>query len=58
MQPAPKHADQFGFNAPVVAEMQKRHGIDILTDSRFDYTQPKFDVRDPLVESWRKLRGD
>lgn len=58
MQPAPKHADQFGFNAPIVAEMKKRHGIDILTDSRFDYTDPKFDVGDPLVESWRKLRGE
>ncbi len=58
MQPAPKHADQFGFNAPVVAEMKKRHGIDILTDARFDYSHPKFDLRDPLVEAWRKLRGD
>lgn len=58
MQPAPKHADQFGFNAPVVAEMQKRHGIDILTDSRFDYSDSRFDVRDPLVEAWRKLRGE
>lgn len=58
MQPAPKHADQFGFNAPVVAEMKKRHGIDILTDVRFDFSQPKFNVRDPLVESWRKLRGE
>lgn len=57
-QPAPKHADQFGFNAPVVAEMKKRHGIDILTDPRFDYSQPKFDLRDPLVEAWRKLRGE
>ena len=58
MQPAPKHADQFGFNAPVVAEMKKRHGIDILTDPRFDHAHPKFDVRDPMVESWRKLRGE
>ena len=57
-QPAPKHADQFGFNAPVVAEMKKRHGIDILTDPRFDYSQPKFDGRDPLLEKWRTLRGE
>ena len=57
-QPAPKHADQFGFNAPVVAEMKKRHGIDILTDLRFDYSQPKFDVRDPMLEKWRTLRGE
>ena len=57
-QPAPKHADQFGFNAPVVAEMKKRHGIDILTDPRFDYSQPKFDARDPMLENWRTLRGE
>ncbi len=47
-QPAPKHADQFGFNPPVVAEMKERHGIDILTDPRFDYTNPKFNVTDPM----------
>lgn len=58
MQPAPKHADQFGFNTPVVEEMKKRYGVDILTDSRFDYSDPQFDVRDPLVEAWRKLRGE
>ena len=57
-QPAPKHADQFGFNAPVVAEMKKRHGIDILTDPRFDYSQSTFDVRDPMLENWRTLRGE
>ena len=57
-QPAPKHADQFGFNAPVVTEMQRRHGVDILTDPRFDYSDPKFNVRDPVVEEWRKLRGE
>ena len=56
-QAAPKHADQFGFNAPVAAEMQKRHGVNILTDPRFDYTDPKYNVHDPLVEEWRKLRG-
>ena len=58
MQPAPKHADQFGFNSPVVEEMKKRHGVDILTDPRFDYADPEFDLRDPLVESWRRLRGE
>ncbi len=57
-QPAPKHADQFGFNAPVVAEMQQRHGIDILTDSRFDYAHPQFNGRDPMLENWRRLRGE
>ncbi len=57
-QPAPKHADQFGFNAPVVAEMKKRHGVDILTDPRFDYSNPKFDGRDPMLENWRTLRGE
>ena len=56
-QPAPKHADQFGFNAPVVAEMQKLHGVDIMTDPRFDYTDAKYNVHDPLLEEWRKLRG-
>lgn len=57
-QPAPKHADQFGFNAPVVAEMKQRHGVDILTDPRFDYSHPKFDVTDPMLEHWRTLRGE
>lgn len=58
MQPAPKHADQFGFNAPIVAEMQKRHGVDIHTDPRFDFSHPKFDLHDPLLEAWRNLRGE
>lgn len=57
-QPAPKHADQFGFNAPVVADMKRRHGIDILTDPRFDFAHSKFDLYDPMVENWRKLRGE
>ena len=57
-QPAPRHADQFGFNAPVVAEMKTRYGVDILTDRRFDDRHPQFDVHDPMLENWRKLRGD
>ena len=57
MQPPPKHADQFGFNAPVVEAMQKQFGVNILTDARFDYTDSKFNVNDPMLENWRKLRG-
>ncbi|MBM4079651.1 MAG: hypothetical protein FJ278_08120 [Planctomycetes bacterium] len=52
------HGDQYGFNPPIVAEYQKRHGVDILTDARFDCTSPSFDQRDPAVEQWRALRGE
>ncbi|MFO1006957.1 MAG: hypothetical protein U0929_13435 [Planctomycetaceae bacterium] len=55
--PPPDHADQFGFNAPIVEEMQKRYQVDILTDPRFDWKSPQFAPHDPLVEQWRELRG-
>jgi Concanavalin A-like lectin/glucanases superfamily len=51
------HADQFGFGRPIVDEYQKRYGIDILTDPRFDYKSEDFDSNDPAVEKWRRLRG-
>jgi hypothetical protein len=54
--PADK-ADRFGFNAPVVADMRRLHGVDILTDARFDVDSPAFDPRDPMVRKWRDLRG-
>ncbi|NUQ62136.1 MAG: hypothetical protein HUU20_06590 [Pirellulales bacterium] len=57
MQPPPRHADQFGFNAPVVEEMKRRYSVDILTDPRFDFTNPAYDLKDPMVENWRTLRG-
>lgn len=43
--PPPDHADQFGFNQPVVQEFKRRYGRDILRQS-FD------------LEKWRELRGD
>jgi hypothetical protein len=54
--PADK-ADRFGFNAPVVADMQRLHGVDIMTDPRFDVDSPTFDPHDAMVEKWRDLRG-
>ncbi|GAB4241287.1 MAG: hypothetical protein Kow00109_16640 [Acidobacteriota bacterium] len=39
------HADEFGFNPPVVAEYRRRHGVDIRRDP-FD------------VQAWRDLLGD
>jgi hypothetical protein len=43
--PPPEHADQFGFNRPVVEEYQKRYGKNILRQN-FD------------LEKWRSLRGE
>ncbi len=43
--PPPDHADQFGFNAPVVQEYKHRYGRDIRREP-FD------------LEKWRNLRGD
>jgi hypothetical protein len=43
--PPPDHADQFGFNQPVVDEYQKRYGVNILRQN-FD------------LEKWRSLRGE
>lgn len=52
------HADQFGFGKPIVQAYQKRYGINILEDPRFDYKDPGFNSRDPAVEKWRRLRGE
>jgi len=52
------HADQFGFGQPIAAEFKKRHGVDILTDPRFDHTQADYDPKDTFVERWRRLRGE
>lgn len=54
--PADK-ADRFGFNQPVVDDMKKLHGVDIMTDPRFDIDAPAFDPQDPMVQKWRDLRG-
>ena len=43
--PPAEHADQFGFNEPIVQEFQRRHGRNIL--------QASFDL-----EKWRELRGE
>ena len=43
--PPAEHADQFGFNQPVVEEFQRRYGRNIL--------QTSFDL-----EKWRDLRGE
>ena len=43
--PPAEHADQFGFNEPVVKEFQRRYGRNIL--------QTSFDL-----EKWRELRGE
>jgi len=43
--PPPEHADQFGFNAPVVEAYQRRYGKNILREN-FD------------LEKWRALRGE
>ncbi|MFC1596387.1 family 10 glycosylhydrolase [Planctomycetota bacterium] len=52
------HGDQYGFNEIIVNEYWNRYGIDILTDPRFDCTNPDFDQKDPMVEKWRDLRGE
>ena len=57
LQDAPYKADQYGFNEPVVREMARRYGVDILTDPRFDVDREDFDLHDPMVENWRNLRG-
>lgn len=43
--PPAEHADQFGFNEPIVEEFQRRYGRNIL--------QTSFDL-----EKWRELRGE
>ncbi len=57
MQDPADKADRFGFNEPVVQDMKKLYGVDILTDPRFDVDAPGFDLHDPMVENWRALRG-
>ena len=42
---SPEHADQFGFNEPIVREFKQRYGVNILEED-FD------------VELWRSLRGE
>lgn len=54
----PEHADQFGFGPQIVAEYQKRYGIDITKDPRFDWKNGQFAPHSPEVEAWRKLRGE
>ena len=43
--PPPDHADQFGFNEPIVREFERRYSKNILRQS-FD------------LEAWRSLRGE
>ena len=57
MQDPADKADRFGFNEPIVQDMKRLQGVDILTDPRFDVDSPDFNPRDPLVENWRVLRG-
>lgn len=54
----PEKGDQYGFNAIVVEEMKKRYNVDIMTDPRFDVFSADFKIDDPMVENWRKLRGE
>jgi hypothetical protein len=52
------HGDQYGFSQVVVDEYKKRYGVDILSDGRFDYNSPAFNIHDEAVEKWRSLRGE
>ncbi|MBQ9789055.1 MAG: LamG domain-containing protein [Lentisphaeria bacterium] len=52
------HGDQFGFGPKIVAEYQKRYGIDITKDKRFDYKSPEFAPNSKEVQAWRDLRGE
>jgi len=54
----PLKADQYGFNPLVVQEMQEKYGVNILTDPRFDVFAAGFRLDDPMVENWRRLRGE
>jgi len=55
--PPPGHGDQYGFNQPVVDDMKRLYGVDIMTDPRFDWKSEQFNLADPMVENWRTLRG-
>lgn len=52
------HGDQFGFSPKIVAEYQKRYGIDITKDKRFDYKSPEYAPKSKEVQAWRDLRGE
>ena len=54
----PLKADQYGFNPLVAQEMQEKYGVNILTDPRFDVFAAGFRLDDPMVENWRRLRGE
>jgi len=53
-----EHADQFGFGPAVVEEYQRRYGIDITKDRRFDWRDQAFAPQSQEVENWRRLRGE
>jgi hypothetical protein len=57
IQSPPDKADRFGFNPPVVEDMKRLYGVDIMTDRRFDVDDPKFDPSDSMVQKWHDLRG-
>ena len=57
IQAAPDKADQYGFNEPVVTDMKRLYGVDIMTDPRFDVYSPKYDPCDAMVQKWYDLRG-
>jgi len=54
----PDKGDQYGFNQLVADEMKQKFNVDILTDPRFDAFSPDFKLDDPMVENWRKVRGE
>lgn len=57
LQEVADKADRIGFNQPVVDDMQRLHGVNIMTDPRFDVDAPTFDPKDEMVQKWRDLRG-
>jgi hypothetical protein len=57
IQEAPDKADRYGFNKPVVEDMKRLYGVDIMTDPRFDVDSASFDPKDPMVGRWHDLRG-
>lgn len=57
IQDPPDKADRYGFNQPVVDDMKRLYGVDIMTDPRFDVDSDTFDLNDPMVNKWRDLKG-
>jgi hypothetical protein len=57
IQDPPDRADRYGFNQPVVDDMKRLYGVNIMTDPRFDVDLPSFNPLDPMVEKWHELRG-